>query len=246
MSLAGPGASGIGTARERGGAVEHSTDVEEWAVEAAGEVIAHVERHGLSISWSEAHERVLIEAGRGPMVDVAAGDDGEVHSLVNPLGWKHPDFIESVAASHVHWLGRAFHPLCADSEVPVGVPVGTVVEALSRLTFLLQLCVDASRDGIETREVAGLVTTLGWHLGDDYLCDLQEGVAKDNIDGSDYLIVVAREIAAAIRFLEFGEGLLASAGDVAARLPAPLAAACLDFDVHRACVLALRWSLGVV
>jgi hypothetical protein len=224
--------------------VEHSRDVEEWAVEAAGEVIAHVERHGLSISWSEAHERVLIEAGRGPMV-VAAGDHGEVHSFVNPLGRKHPDFNESVAAAHVHWLGRAFHPLRADSEVPVGVPVGTVVEAMSRLTFLLQLCVEASRDGIETREVAGLVTTLSWHLGDNYLCDLEEGVPIDKIDGSDYLIVVAREIAAAITFLEFGAGLLASADDVAAHLPAPLAAAFLDFDAHRACVLALRWSLGV-
>ncbi|RHW23637.1 hypothetical protein D0Z08_28870 [Nocardioides immobilis] len=104
---------------------------------------------------------------------------------------------------------------------------------------------EASRDGIETREVAGLVTALSWHLGDNYLGDLQEGVAKEKIDGSDYLIVVAREIAAAIRFLESGENMLASAGDVAACLPAPLAAAFLDFDTDRACVLALRWSLGV-
>ncbi|WP_182481561.1 hypothetical protein [Nocardioides immobilis] len=116
--------------------MEHSKDVEEWAVDAAGEVIAHVERHGLSISWSEAHERLLIEAGCGPTA-AAAGDDGEVHSLVNPLGWQHPDFNESVAATHVHWRGHPFHPLRADSEVPVGVPVGTVVEAVSRLTFLV-------------------------------------------------------------------------------------------------------------
>ena len=38
----------------------------DWAFEAAGQVMEHVERHGVPITWSEAHLRLLQEAGQGP------------------------------------------------------------------------------------------------------------------------------------------------------------------------------------
>jgi hypothetical protein len=112
--------------------MEDRTEFDEWALEAASQVVAHVERNGMSITWSEAHWRVLVGAHRADHGVLVENDHGGVeHPITNPLGWRHPDFIEAVAAIHCQWVGHPYHPTRPDSEVPVGISTHTRLKPTS-------------------------------------------------------------------------------------------------------------------
>lgn len=216
----------------------------EWAADATGEVLAHVRRHGVEIPWNEAYEHVLIEAGLGPLAFV--NEDGTTEPIRNNLPRLHPDFSETVAASHLHWLGRRFLPTRPDSEVPVGVSTHTLVEAHVRLSVLLLARLDNPGSDIDRRALAGLVTMFVNLLGTNQLMDLDEGQSDEKLEGSDYLILRARDVAATIGFLEAGEGLITGATPAAALQADLPTEAIRSPDAHRTCVLALRWWLGTV
>jgi len=229
----------------------------DWAFEAAGQVMEHVERHGVPITWSEAHLRLLQEAGQGPARLVIEDEADESFVLSSPLGWQHPDFIESVAASHVHFHGRAYRPTRRDSEVPVGVSIHTMVEVQVRLSFLLHACLAGRTLDIDLSRLSSLATEFGYHLGTDHLMDLDEGCVEDTLEGSAYVVLSARELSEAIDFLENGEDVITRAAakaeehvvgrvrGAASHLSRGLLLSLASRDEHRACVLAARWRLGV-
>ena len=98
--------------------------LEDWALENAALLVAHVERHGIAMTWTEARDH-LLHTGRCLEIP-AYVDDGD--SGLVPLAPAVParqcaDFVEEVAAGIVLDEGRQFFPVDpATAETPIAVP----------------------------------------------------------------------------------------------------------------------------
>lgn len=86
--------------------------VDEWVLASAAEVARNVARHGVSITWSEAAERLrrTVELSSGQVFVI---DDG---GTFTPLPqqetprWQETGFAESVACAAVHYAGQPYYP----------------------------------------------------------------------------------------------------------------------------------------
>lgn len=245
-----------------------SNEFDDWAVAAAGELASHVERHGLVCTWSEAHERLLNEAGRGPhrlMIPAEertlVDDDDEVFedetgelcvAFRSPLSWRHPDFVECAAATHLHWHGRAYHPTNpAHSVVPVAIPLVAIAEAVHRLNFLLHAYLQSPADHPgrdRLAEVSRVATCLSASLQDEVEWVVaQRGLDEELIDSSDIVLCQASHVFAAARLLSEGRAVASSTaeGDVE-WMPFPRDRETLRDPMHiDCCIRSLRWWIGV-
>jgi hypothetical protein len=99
-------------------------NADEWALENAAQLVAHIERHGIGMTWAEARDH-LLQCGRGPELPVYidSGERGLVRLGSAVPAWQRPDFVEEVAAGLVLGEGKQFFPLDpAASETPIAVP----------------------------------------------------------------------------------------------------------------------------
>ena len=101
--------------------------VDEWVLASAAEVARNVARHGVSITWSEAAERLrrTVELLSGQVFVI---DDG---GTFTPLPqqetprWQETGFAESVACAAVHYAGQPYYPENPQSSrVELAVPLG--------------------------------------------------------------------------------------------------------------------------
>lgn len=242
-------------------------EFEEWAARAASEVVAHIERHGLSCTWTEAHERLLGEAGRGPhriLVPVEEADveesdhvfvtnDGEsMVSLHNPRDWRDPDFVEDVACTHVHWLGKPYYPADPEhSTVSVAVPLTVVTETVQRLNFLLHAHLQspgAYQGYDDVAELARVATCLGADVSDEleHVVD-QRNLDEELVDGSDVILSRSSDVFAAARLLEEGSAAAASVNDdgIAWMSIVRNRETLRDLMHIEFCIRSLHWWLGI-
>jgi hypothetical protein len=140
---------------------------DEWAVEQTARVVEDVERHGVGITWSEAHRR-LLEGVRFLNLPVYVDQGGGELRPLEPVDaapeWICPGFAEEVACSVVHREGKAFFPVePAASHTGIAVPWDTASELVARLNFVLcaRLCQAGSLPEVDAlRELAGLIVDL--------------------------------------------------------------------------------------
>lgn len=131
-------------------------DLEDWALENAAQLVAHVERHGIAMTWTEARDR-LLHAGKCIQIPayVDHGDGGFVPLGLAVPACQRPDFVEEVAAGVALGEGRHFFPAYpATAETPIAVPWAMATELVHRLSLLLSERLDSHG----TREdIVGLV-----------------------------------------------------------------------------------------
>lgn len=111
----------------------------DWALENAALLVAHLERHGIGMTWPEAHDQLLRSAQW--LETPVYVDDGE--GGFSPLApaipaSERPDFVEEVAAGIVLDEGRQFFPVDpATAETPIAIPWALASELVHRLSLLL-------------------------------------------------------------------------------------------------------------
>jgi hypothetical protein len=242
-------------------------EFEEWLTDAAGEVVAHVERHGLGCTWTEARDRLLIEAGRGPyqlMIPIDA-EEAEEHeqgfvtesgehlvSLSNGRGWRHQEFVEAAACTHLHWHGMPYHPTDpAHSMIGIAIPWMLAAEVVQRLNFLLVACLGAPTEheaaNIDLAAIARVATCLAADIGDEveYVVD-QRGLGDELIESSDCILSPASRVFAAAKLLSDG-AVVASAvlAEDVEWMHAARSRDTLRDPAHiECCVRSLLWWLG--
>ena len=242
-------------------------EFEEWVTDAAGEVVAHVERHGLGCTWTEARDRLLIEAGRGPyqVMNPIDAEEAEGHerdfvaesgvhmvSLSNGRDWRDPEFVEAAACSHLHWYGMPYHPTDpAHSTIGIAIPSTLAAEVVQRLNFLLVACLGASTGheavSSDLAEIARVATCLAADIGDEveYVVD-QRGLGDELIESSDCILSPGSRVFAAAKLLSDGAGVASAvlAEDVEWMHDARSRDTLRD-PVHiECCVRSLLWWLG--
>lgn len=174
-------------------------DLEEWAMDNAARVVQDVERHGLAITWSEAHKELLkigrfldcpahLDCGDGELLPLPADDE--------PLWRRLPDFAEHVACSIVHYRGRHFVPTNpATSSAPVAVPWAIASELVTWLSFLMTRRLGATSpndDGL--RELAVLVLHLSSRVTEEMAWIADDDFADERIQGRRCLLMCSREV----------------------------------------------------
>lgn len=114
--------------------------VDEWVLASAAEVARNVARHGVSITWLEAAERLrrTVEVLSGQVFVI---DDG---GTFTPLPqqetprWQETGFAESVACAAVHYAGQPYYPENPQSSrVELAVPWDTATALVHLLSALL-------------------------------------------------------------------------------------------------------------
>jgi hypothetical protein len=192
-------------------------DLEDWALENAAQLVAHVERHGIAMTWAEARDH-LLHAGKCLEIPayVDHGDGGFV-----PLGsavpaCQRPDFVEEVAAGVVLGEGRHFFPAYpATAETPIAVPWAMATELVHRLSQLLS---ERLMDSHGTREdIVGLVdlsllvARLSGEVSAEMACVPADGDGVCVIDDEPYLLMPACDVWKAATLLREVEGPSATA-----------------------------------
>jgi len=172
-------------------------NVDDWALENAAQLVGHVERHGIGMTWTEARDH-LLQFGRGLELPVYV-DEGE-RGLVR-LGsavpaWERPDSVEEVAAGLVLGEGRRFLPLDpAVAETPIAVPWALASELVFRLSLLLseQLMVTTGtpEDIAELVELSFLLARLSGEIRAEMACVPADGDGVCVIDDEPYLLMAA-------------------------------------------------------
>lgn len=175
-------------------------NLEDWALENAARLVAHVERHGLAMTWAEAQDRLLTI---GHFLEVPAYvDDGE-GGLV-PLGattpaWRRRDFVEQVAAGLVLGEGKRFFPLDpATAETPIAIPWAIASELVQRLSLLLCDRLMASMGTpehlAELIELSLLLASLSGEVSAEMACVPADGDGVCVIDDEPYLLMPACDV----------------------------------------------------
>lgn len=192
-------------------------ELEDWALENAALLVAHVERHGLGMTWAEAHDQ-LLQSGRCLEIPayVDYGDGGVV-----PLGsavpaCQRPDFVEEVAAGVVLGEGRQFFPADPpNAETPIAVPWALSSDLVHRLSRLLS---ERLMDSHGTREdIVGLVdlsllvARLSGEVSAEMACVPADGDGVCVIDDEPYLLMPACDVWKAATLLREVEGPSATA-----------------------------------
>lgn len=174
--------------------------LEDWALENAAVLVAHLERHGLGMTWTEAHDQLLRSARW--LETPAYVDDGE--GGLSPLAPavpapECPDFVEEVAAGIVLDEGRQFFPLDpAKAETPIAVPWALASELVHRLSLLLAKRLmelpGTNADITPLLELSLLVSRLSADVSDEMSCVPADGEGVCVIDDEPYLLMAARAV----------------------------------------------------
>ena len=171
--------------------------LEDWALENAALLVAHVGRHGIAITWNEAHDQLLRSA---PWLETPVYvDDGEVG--LSPLAPAVPasessDFVEEVAAGIVLDEGSQFFPVHpATAETPIAVPWALASELVHRLSVLLSERLMELRgttaDITLLVELSLLVSRLSGEVSAEMSCVLADGEGVCVIDDEPYPLMPA-------------------------------------------------------
>jgi hypothetical protein len=187
-------------------------NVDEWALENAAQLVAHVERHGIGVTWAEARDH-LLQCGRGLELPMYV-DEGET-GLV-PLGsavpaWQRPDWVEEIAAGLVLGEGKQFFPLDpAVAETPIAVPWALASELVYRLSLLLsgQLTVSTGtpEDITDLAELSLLLARLSGEVCEEMACVPADGDGVCVIDEEPYLLMSACDVWKAATLLREVDG----------------------------------------
>lgn len=195
-------------------------DLENWALENAPRVVRDVERHGLTLSWSEAHERLLQIASFMELPAYLDEGNGELVPLTqveSPLWHRRRDFAEDVAGAIVHYEGKIFFPADpAKSSTPIAVPWAVASELVTRLSFLLTGklgSVKTNRELDAMREIASLVLSLSARVADQMAWIGDDDFTDDRIEGQRYLLMCANEVWRAAVLLRDAAGPLGLDGE---------------------------------
>lgn len=187
-------------------------NLHDWALENAAGVVANVERHGISITWSEAHRR-LIQSATVVDTPVYVEQPDAVPTVLDrsdpTTPWEDPGFAEEVACGTVHNAGKRYIPREPDtSSVAIALPWNLAAETVQRLSFVLALRLRAlqsdgdagpsSLAGLLVRLSSDVSFELNW-TGDDDI------VADHKVDGRRYLLVRSADVCRAARYLRESE-----------------------------------------
>ncbi len=194
-------------------------DLEGWALENAAAVVENVERHGIPLTWSEAHQRLIRTAALVDAPEYVVQPDAPptlIERVDTTPPWQRPGFAEEVACGAVHYAGKRYVPRDPDaSDVGVAVPWSVAAETVQRLNFVLALRLegahlDNDHDGLVSlalllvRLSADVAAELNW-TGDEDI------VADDKINGRRYLLVRSADIRHATRYLRESEAMVTTA-----------------------------------
>lgn len=175
------------------------TELEDWALENAARLAADVERHGIGMTWGEAHEQLLrvghflevpgyLEDGEGGLVSVGSATPA----------WQRPEFAEDVAAGFVLGAGKPFFPRDpATSETPIAIPWALASELVTRLSLLLSDGLRAwlgTRDAAALAELPGLVVSLSVRISEELACQPADGTGICALEDEPYLLMRARDV----------------------------------------------------
>jgi hypothetical protein len=196
-------------------------NVDEWALENAAQLVAHVERHGIGMTWAEARDH-LLQCGRGLELPVYVdGGEGGLVLLGSAVpAWQRPDFVEEVAAGLVLGEGKQFFPLDpAVAETPIAVPWALASELVYRLSLLLseQLMVTPGtpEDIAELVELSFLLARLSGEVSTEMACVPADGDGVCVIDDEPYLLMAACDVWKAAGLLREVDGRSATVHAVA-------------------------------
>lgn len=169
----------------------------DWALENAALLVAHLERHGLGMTWTEAHDQLLRSARQ--LESPVYVDDGE--GGLSPIApaipaSECPDFVEEVAAGIVLGGGRQFFPLDpAKAETPIALPWALASELVHRLSVLLSERLmelpGTSADITPLVELSLLVSRLSGEVSAEMSCVPADGEGVCVIDDEPYLLMAA-------------------------------------------------------
>lgn len=196
------------------------SELEDWALENAALLVAHVERHGLGMTWAEAHDH-LLQSGRCLEIPVYVDDgEGGLVPLASAVpACQRPDFVEEVAAGIVLGEGRQFFPLDpATAETPIAVPWALASELVYRLSLLLSDRLKVSpgtpEDISALVEQSRLLARLSGEVSSEMSCVPADGDGVCVIDDEPYLLMSARDVWAAAALLREVDGPSATARPV--------------------------------
>lgn len=175
-------------------------NLEDWALENAARLVVHVERHGLGITWGEAHDE-LLRCGR--LLETPAYLEDGALGLV-PLGptdpaWERPDFVEEVAAGLVLGEGKPFFPLDpATAETPIAIPWALASELVFRLSLVLSARLNGSpgtpEDLAALGELSLLLANLSGEVSAEMACVPADCDGVCVIDDEPYLLMRACDV----------------------------------------------------
>lgn len=175
-------------------------ELEDWALENAAVLVAHLERHGLGMTWTEAHDQ-LLRSARWLETPVYVDDgEGDLYPLAPATPAREcPDFVEEVAAGIVLDEGRPFFPLDpAKAETPIAIPWALASELVHRLSLLLaQRLMELPGTTAEITplvELSLLVSRLSADVSDEMSCVPADGEGVCVIDDEPYLLMAARAV----------------------------------------------------
>lgn len=172
-------------------------ELEDWALENAALLVAHVERHGIAMTWTEAHDQLLLSARwLETPVYVDEGEGGLVPLAPAVPACQCPDFVEEVAAGIVLDEGRQFFPLYpATAETPIAVPWALASELVHRLSVLLSERLmelpGTTADITPLVELSLLVSRLSGEVSAEMSCVPADGEGVCVIDDEPYLLMAA-------------------------------------------------------
>ena len=194
-------------------------DLQDWALENAACVVENVERHGIPITWEEAHRRLIQSAAimDAPEYVVQPDAPPTLVERVDPTPpWQRAGFAEEVACGTVHYAGRRYIPREPDTScVAIALPWSLAAETVQRLSFVLALRLrgvqrddeldsPSSLAALLVRLSSDVSAELGW-TGDDDI------VADHKVDGRRYLLVRSADIRRAARYLRESEATVTAA-----------------------------------
>lgn len=174
------------------------TGLDDWVLENTSRVVADLERHGFTVTWSEAHERLMdiarflirppVPAGDSVQVDVADSCRG---GLPTPV-----DLAEEAVSTYVHFNGRAYFPVDPEhSNIGIAVPWDIAGQLCTRLSLLLQQRIASGDSASELAELAVLVVATTGRIADtlEMFCD-DEGTSDERVEGCRYLLLRSRDV----------------------------------------------------
>lgn len=194
-------------------------DLEDWALENAASVVANVERHGISITWTEAHRRLIQSAALvdAPVyVEQADAAPSMLDRSDSAPSWKDPGFAEEVACGTVHYAGKRYLPRDPDTScVSIALPWHLAAETVQRLSFVLALRLRGVQDddnSAGSSSLAALVVRLSSDVSSELSWTGDDDIVADHkVDGRRYLLVRSADIRRAARYLLESEAAVTAA-----------------------------------
>ena len=192
--------------------------VDEWVLASAAEVARNVARHGVSITWSEAAERLrrTVELLSGQVFVI---DDG---GTFTPLPqqetprWQETGFAESVACAAVHYAGQPYYPENPQSSrVELAVPWDTATALVHLLSALLVARLTGPTPSCDQEQVeaAQLLNRLSADVAFEFSRDDHELLGDEEKVGERvYLLMQSCDVWQALDLLGNGREALRLAG----------------------------------